>query len=169
MLEVVDDADRVNQVELVSAADLVGASLLHLYARKAGKRSPSHCQGSIVHIDRKPPFSAICHRPVRVATHAAPDIEERHAPPVLGLEVSGPTAKLFFIFGAQLGVVVPFIAKAVRRTGSERHFGIVGFVNVELGHLQATTKKRVSVAGNSTKSSIPALFTIVFRPSEPFS
>jgi hypothetical protein len=72
---------------------------------------------------------------------------------------------------------VPFIAEAVGRTGSERHFGIVGFVDAEPSHLQAAIEKRVSVAGNrkeaieasSTKSSIRALVTVAFRPSEPFS
>jgi hypothetical protein len=72
---------------------------------------------------------------------------------------------------------MPFIAKAVRRTGSERHFGVVGFIAAELGHPQAAIKNRVSVAGNrkeaveasSPKSLIRALVTVVFRPSEPFS
>src|SRR5262249_15720529 len=124
-----------------------------------------------------PTCGPVCYRHVGFGPHAASYTKDRRAPPVLWLEVSGPTAKLFFIFGAQLGVVVPFIAKAVRRTGNKRHFGIVGFVVADLGHPQPAIEKRVSVAGNrkeaieasSTKGSVPALVTIVFRPSEPFS
>src|SRR5262249_51519082 len=131
----------------------------------------------IVHIDREPACGAVGHGPVGVATHPATNIEKCYSAPVLWLERRSPAAKLSLIFGSQLGVIVPLIAKAVRRTGCKRLFGIVGLVDGELCHLQAAIEKRVSVAGNrkeaieasSTRSSIRALVTVVFQPSEPSS
>jgi hypothetical protein len=56
--------------------------------------------------------------------------------------MGGPAAKLLLIFGSQLGIVVPFIAEAVRRTCSERHIGTVGFADSDLGHPLTAIEKR---------------------------
>src|SRR5262245_50427296 len=117
MLEVMNDSDREDQIEFVLAADLVGASLFDAHLAKGCKRPPRSRQRSIVDIDGKSPRGAVGHGPVRVPSHAATDVEECQSAPVLRLQMCRPTAKLPLVFGAQLGIIVPFIPEPVRRTG----------------------------------------------------
>lgn len=54
------------------------------------------------------------HVPVWIAPHAASDIEELEATPIVRTEMGGPMAKLVLVFGPKFGIVVPFIPEAVR-------------------------------------------------------
>jgi hypothetical protein len=68
----------------------------------------------------------------------ATDVKELQPVPVLRLEMHRPPAKLLFMRGAEFGIVMPFIAERVRRTGRKRLIGRARGFDESLAHPRPT-------------------------------
>src|SRR5581483_11901409 len=109
--------DRECDVETIALADLVGAALFDSDLRKSVQRAPRRLQRTVIDIDRESFGRAIGRRPIGISPHPATDIDEALAAPVAGLKHRRPAPELLLVFGTQLRVLVPFIAKTLRRSG----------------------------------------------------
>lgn len=119
ILKVMDHAYRVGEIEFAAMADFIGAAFHHLHGGKGRKRFSGGSQRTIVDVDSQPPGGAVRHGPVRVAAHAAADIQYPQTPPIVRGKMRGPTPELLFVFGTQFGVFMPFEAETFGRAARQ--------------------------------------------------
>src|SRR5262249_50350413 len=131
-----------DQIEFVPVLDVVRAAPLDAHAGEALERALGRRQRAIVDVDGEPAGRPVRHRPIGVAPHAAADVQEGQSAPILRLQMRGPAANLLLVFGADLGIVVPFVAEPVGRAGGIGGARLVGLWNAagDSHYLLATSR-----------------------------